>query len=225
MIERLESGIHGLDRLMEGGFVKGSTNLIAGTTGTCKTIFCMQYMWHGLQKNESGVYVTLEQRPDEILADVSKFGWDFKKYTPNKFKIDSMIATDITELRANLVNSIKKVNAKRFALDSISLATIGWKERPEEFFKLRIKIFDLINTLKSLGVTSLLISEVPRSEKESLSRFGFEEFIADSVILLQSFTAGAPMRTLQILKMRRTNHGKKIYPFDVTEKGLVLKNI
>lgn len=226
VIDRAETGIPGLDRLMEGGFVRGSTNLIAGTAGTCKTTFCMQFLWHGLQKGEPGVYVTLEQKPDEILADMSRFGWDFKKFIDaGKFKIDSVIASDITQLSTTMFTSLKRIGAKRFALDSLSLAAMGWKERPEEFFKLRLKIFDMLNTLKNTGVTALLISEIPKAEKDALSRFGFEEFVVDSVILLQSFAVAGPIRSLQILKMRRTDHGKKIYPFDVTAKGLVVKSI
>lgn len=223
-IERVESGIPGLDKLIEGGFVKGSTNLVAGSAGTCKTIMCMQYILHGLQKGEPGVYISLEQKPEDILGDVSRFGWDFKKYTDaNKFILESLPPGDIVQLTTTMFNAIKKVNAKRFALDSLSIAAMGWKERPEEIFKIRGKIFDMLNTLKASGVTSLLISEIPRGEKDVISRFGFEEFVVDAIVLLQYFTVGGPMRSLQIMKMRRTDHGKKIYPFDITSKGVIIK--
>ena len=226
VIERATTGIPGLDKLMEGGFVIGSTNLIAGTAGACKTTFGMQFLWEGLQKGENAVYVTLEQTPDDILKDMSRYGWDFSKFiTAKKFKIDSMIASDISQLSTKIFSSLKLMGAKRFVLDSLSLAAMGWKERPEEAFKTRLKIFDMLNTLKGTGVTSLLISEIPRGEKDTISKFGFEEFIVDSVIFLQSFAVAGTMRNLQILKMRRTDHGKKIYPFDVTTKGLVVKSL
>jgi KaiC/GvpD/RAD55 family RecA-like ATPase len=224
--DRATSGIPGLDKLIEGGFVRGSSNLIAGNAGTCKTTFGMQFLWEGLQKGENGLYVTLEQKPEEILADIERYGWDFKKFiTAGKFKIESMLAGDVTQLSTTMFTMLKKLNAKRFVLDSLSIAAMGWKERPDEFFKLRFKIFDMLNTLKNTGVTSLLISEIPRAEKDALSRFGFEEFVVDSVILMQAFVAGGQTRSLQILKMRRTDHGKKIYPFDVGPKGLLLKSI
>ena len=80
--DRTESGIPGLDKIIEGGFVKNSINLIAGQTGTGKTLFAMQYPLHGLRNGESGLYITLEQTVDDIMSDVGKFGWDveFKKY-------------------------------------------------------------------------------------------------------------------------------------------------
>jgi circadian clock protein KaiC len=226
VIERATTGIPGLDKLMEGGFVRGSTNLIAGTAGSCKTTFGMQFLWNGLQAGENAIYVTLEQTPDDILKDMSRYGWDFSKYiTAKKFKIESMIASDITQLSTKIFSSLKLTGAKRFVLDSLSLAAMGWKERPEESFKTRLKIFDLLTTLKNTGVTSLLISEIPRADKDALSRFGFEEFVVDSVLLLQSFAVAGNMRNLQILKMRRTDHGKKIYPFDITSKGIVVKSL
>lgn len=225
-VERVETGISGFDKLIEGGLVKGSTNLIAGNAGTGKTIFCMQYLWNGLQKGESGVYVTLEQRPDEIVADVSRFGWDISKYiTSGKFKMESLIASDITTVTKKIVEAVKSINAKRFALDSLTIATMGWKERPDEAFQLRSKAFDMLNTLKSLNVTSMVISEVPRSNREEISKFGFEEFVVDSVVLLNYMTVGGASRNLQILKMRRTDHGKKIYPFEITERGILVKSL
>ncbi|MBI2084690.1 MAG: hypothetical protein HYT70_03725 [Candidatus Aenigmarchaeota archaeon] len=224
--ERVETGVPGFDKLIEGGFIKGSTNLIAGNSGTGKTIFCMHYLWSGLQRGENGVYVTLEQRPDEILADVARFGWDFSKYEDaGRFRMESLVASDITTITTKIVESVKRIKAVRFALDSMTIASMGWKERPEESFKIRSKAFDMLNTLKSLGVTSMIISEVERAERPTISKFGFEEFVADSVVLLNYMMVGGASRNLQILKMRRTDHGKKIYPFDITDKGIVVKSL
>jgi KaiC/GvpD/RAD55 family RecA-like ATPase len=223
-IERISSGIPGLDKLMEGGFVKGSTNLIAGSTGACKTIFGCQFIWHGLQNNENGVYITLEERPEDIMEDVARFGWDFKKYIDtNKFAINQIIPGNVEELKDLIINLAKRVNAGRFVLDSISLATVSWKERPEERFMLRIKTFDLIRTLKTLKLTSLLISEVPTGAVK-LSRYGFEEFMVDGIIVLKILPVDIPMRAIQILKMRRTSHNIEVHPFEITNKGLVVSD-
>ena len=67
MAERVSSGIVGLDKHMEGGFIKNSVNLLSGATGTGKTIFGLQYIWDGLLKGENGVYVSLEQEPEEVF--------------------------------------------------------------------------------------------------------------------------------------------------------------
>ena len=206
--------------------VPGSTNLIAGNAGTGKSTFCLQYLWAGLQKGENCVYITLEQRPEDLLGDMARFGWDFSKYiAAGKFKLESLIASDITTVTKKIVENVKAINATRFVLDSLTVATMGWKERPDESFQLRSKAFDMLNTLKSLGVTSMIISEVERAEKTSISRFGFEEFVVDSVMLLNYMNIGGASRSMQILKMRRTDHGKKIYPFDITQNGIMVKSL
>lgn len=223
---RVETGIPGFDNLIEGGLVPGSTNLIAGNAGTGKTLFCMQYLWNGLLKGENCVYVTLEQRPEDILTDVARFGWDFGKFAAaGKFRLESLIASDISTVTTKIVESVKKIKATRFALDSLTIATMGWKERPDEAFQLRSKAFDMLNTLKSLGVTSMVISEVVRGENMQISKFGFEEFVVDSVVLLNYMSIGGASRNLNILKMRRTDHGKKIYPFDITKSGIIVKSL
>ncbi|MEM7825366.1 MAG: ATPase domain-containing protein, partial [Candidatus Aenigmatarchaeota archaeon] len=79
-LERVETGIPGLDRLIEGGFVKGSAVLIAGETGTGKTIFSTQYIWCGLQKGENVVYITLEEPAEDIITQALQFGMDLKPY-------------------------------------------------------------------------------------------------------------------------------------------------
>lgn len=223
---RVETGIAGFDKLIEGGLVPGSINLIAGNAGTGKSTFCLQYLWNGLQKGENCVYVTLEQRPEDLIGDTARFGWDFSKYAAaGRFRLESLVASDITSVTKRIVESIRQVNAKRFALDSLTIAAMGWKERPEESFQLRGKVFDMLNTIKSLGATSMVISEVPRGDKGEISKFGFEEFVVDSVVLLNYMTVGGASRSLQILKMRRTDHGKKIYPFEITQSGVMVRSL
>lgn len=224
-IERIESGILGLDSLIEGGFVKGSTNLIAGTTGTGKTTLSCQYILHGLRNGQAGVYITLEQSQDDILADVSTFGWDkeLKKYIEQgKLIMFYQPPTDIKELHDVTHDLIKRINAQRFVLDSLSVATMGWKISSMDVGKIRTEIFEYFRMLKRTGATSMLITEIPETRQRSLSRFGFEEFVADSVIILHylEYAAGGIPRSLLIRKMRRTDHKNDVYPLQITKNGI-----
>lgn len=221
MIERVSSGIPGLDKLISGGFVKNSINLISGATGTCKTIFGLQYIWNGLQKGENGVYITLEQEPEDIFADVEYFGWNFKEYIEkNKCIIEYLPTWDLRELPLAVMDKINDIKAKRFVLDTLSLVCSELDPA-----RMRSEISEFINKLKHSGATSLLITEIPEGSK-ALSTFGIEEFLVDGVIVLNylEFVAGGSPRSLLIRKMRRTKHGSDIYPIDITNKGLVLSN-
>jgi len=226
-IERVESGIPGLDKLIEGGFVKGSVNLIAGATGTGKSIFGCQFILHGLKKGENGVYICLEQSVEDLLSDVSKFGWDkeFKKYMEQeRLKLESVLPTNIKKLGELIFDRVERIDAERLVVDSITVAAMGWEET-SDISKIRRELFDFIQNLKKRGVTSLLIAEIPETEPKALSKFGFEEFVVDGVIVLHylEYTAGSTPRSLVIRKMRRTNHGVDIYPIEITDKGMVVK--
>ncbi len=224
-IERVSTGINGMDDLMEGGFIRGSTNLVAGYSGTCKTIFGCQYLWDGVQKGEPGVYITLEESASDIISDVTRFGWDFQKaIDEKKCRVAEMKSIDMKELKVFVADEVKSIGAKRFVLDSLSIAAMSWRESPDETFRIRMELFDMLKSLKNLNITSMLISEVQRGQ-ETLGRFGFEEFLVDGVLMLQLMVTDVPMRSMQIMKMRRTNHSVEVYPFSVTGKGIVLKKI
>ncbi|MHA1131169.1 MAG: ATPase domain-containing protein, partial [Candidatus Helarchaeota archaeon] len=80
MIERVKSGISGLDEILNGGFIKGTNVLLAGSAGTGKTIFCMQFLYNGVvDYDEPGIFVTLEEMPAELRREAALFGWDFRK--------------------------------------------------------------------------------------------------------------------------------------------------
>ena len=228
-VERVESGIPGLDKLIEGGFVKNSMNLVAGQTGTGKTLFCMQYLLNGLKKGENGVYITLEQKEDDILQDIGRFGWDieFQKYIKaGKVILVPLEPAGMEELTIATVNYVKKVNAKRFVLDSLSVATMGWKIGELDLTKIRAEVFSFMKSLKSLGVTSLLITEIPETDLKALSRYGFEEFLADGVIRITYEPMGGQYsRSLLVRKLRRTKHNEDIHPLEIGNKGVVVHNI
>ena len=222
--ERIETGIPGLDKLIEGGFIKGSTILLCGNTGTGKTIFSCQFLWHGLQNGENGVYITLEEDKESIIKCAQDFGWDFKKYiAEKKLIVESLFPSSMEEIKDVIRDLVRRVDAKRFVLDSLSVATMGWKES-ESIPIIRRAIFDLAKTLRDLKVTSILISEIPEGENK-LSRLGVEEFVVDGIIRLHylEYAVGGIPRSLIIRKMRRTKHGTDIYPFEITSKGIVVK--
>jgi len=221
MSERATSGIPGLDKLMSGGFVKNSINMVSGATGTCKTIFGLQFIWQGLQKGENGVFISLEQEQEDIFADVECFGWDFKKYIKDKKCIIEYLPTwDLSELPLLVIDRINEIKAKRFVLDTLSLVCSELEPN-----RMRSELSEFLNKLKHSGATSLLTNEIPEGSK-ALSTFGIEEFLVDGVIVLNylEFVAGGSPRSLIIRKMRRTKHGTDIYPLEITNKGLTLTN-
>jgi circadian clock protein KaiC len=219
-LERIPSGIPGLDKLMEGGFYKGSTNLVSGAAGTGKTIFCCQFIWEGLQRGETCMFITLEERPEDIMDDVRRFGWDFDKYMKEKKLYlvyqDPFQMTDVT---SPLLDEIKQKKVERVAIDSTAVFGMYYKEP----FEIRKQLFKLLNGLKDIGVTSVLTSELPE-ETNQLAKFGVEEFVVDGVIILQYVgIGGEEFVNLQVRKMRRTKHANAWFPMNISNKGIAVK--
>lgn len=225
-IQRVTSGIPGLDDLVEGGFVRGATILVTGGTGTGKTTFCSQFIWEGLKKGENGVYITLEEDPEDIKTDIQRYGFDFAKYEQSgNFKFVYQNPFEVSDISSKVVDAIQSIDAKRVVIDPISLIGMYMKDPAV----LRKRLFEIIRILKRTGATVLITSEILDNEigergGGSLSREGVTEFVVDGVIVLNLFGIGEGIsRSLMIRKMRRTKHGTDIYPLEIEKKGMLVK--
>jgi len=219
-VPRLKTGIPGLDPLINGGVLHKSVNLITGETGTGKTIFSCQFLWHGLQKGETGVYITLEEDPDDIKEDAKQFGWDFSKYVDKDLcRIIYHDPAQVNNLGSVIIDEIKSLRAKRLVIDPTSVMGLTLKDPAV----IRKMLLNVINVIKRTDCTAVLVSEVTEASK-SLSRFGVEEFVADGVFVLNYLGIGeTSSRSLVIRKMRRTKHGTSIYPIEIGPNGIEVK--
>ncbi|MDI6826227.1 MAG: gas vesicle protein GvpD [Candidatus Aenigmarchaeota archaeon] len=217
-IDRVPSGIPGLDELIEGGFVQNSVIMVAGESGTGKTIFCTQFIWNALCIGDNGVYVTLQQTADEVRDDVAMFGRDFRRAEElNQCRIIFIEPQDIKKIIQIILKNVKEIKAKRLAIDSISMIC----EYAEKRRDIRYNLGYLLRQLKKMGVTTVISSEVEEGSN-LLSRYGIEEFLVDGVIVLKCGVdvVGGKPRSLYIKKMRRTKHDLNTHPFEITERGI-----
>jgi len=223
-MERIKTGIEGLDELIEGGLPKGSTVLLSGGTGTCKTIFSMQYIYSGATLyNEPGLFVTVESNPKNIAWNMESFGWDIRKMQEEKkiniYRLHLAPKRSFSDLvkdeLSTITGIVKELGIKRLVVDSTTaFATII--ENPAE---IRSTLFKFTDGLKELDCTTILTSET-KSEKTAFSAYGVEEFMADGLIMLYFMP---PNRSIFVRKMRGTNHSKTVHPFEITQNGIVVK--
>jgi len=221
VVLRIPSGIPKLDSLMEGGLLKSSMTLVTGGTGTGKTILSIQFLVEGLKRGEPCVFLSLEEDPEDITADARQFGWDLEKYEKSglfRIMFHDPFETDVSTV---LVNQIEYIKAKRLAVDSLSMLGLYMKDQAT----IRKQLGKLMRAVRNVGCTSFVTSEVLEDGK-GLSRFGVEEFVVDGIIVMNYLGIGQETnRSLQIRKMRRTNHGKDIYPFKMGPKGIELEAV
>ncbi|MHA1882865.1 MAG: ATPase domain-containing protein [Candidatus Thorarchaeota archaeon] len=232
-IERVKTGIPGLDELMEGGFPRGDTILVAGKAGTGKTIMANQFLYNGVvEYNEPGVLVTLEESPFAIRRNMLRFGMDIEQQeksgmlsiadlSPSKeiphSKISEYPSFDLSGLQAIILNHIKKVKAKRVVIDTLSIMAYKFRSRDilrEEFFKLCANI-------TKAGTTLLLTSEIP-AQDSGFGVFDIEAFLASGVVVLynEKISDTSRSRSIEVLKLRGSKHSSRIHSMRITDEGI-----
>ena len=230
-VKKLPSGIEGLDHVTRGGIPIGRATLVAGTAGSAKTIFGLQYLAAGIaQFDEPGVFVTFEESPADIRKNVGSFGWDIAAWEAQRKWVfvdaspepaHTPVATgsfDLGALIARIEHAVKSVGAKRVVLDSLGavFSQLG------ETQGIRHELFRAASALRKMNVTALITAE-RLHDYGDIARYGIEEFVADNVIILRNILEDEKRRrTLEILKFRGTEHSKGEYPFTVTEAGIVV---
>ena len=223
-IEKMETGIEGFELISEGGLPVGRTTLIAGTSGSAKTIFAAQFLAEGIiKKNEPGVFVTFEEPSADIRKNIFSLGWDVAQWeqdgkwafvdaSPNIGE-DHVIAGeyDLGALLARIEHAVHKVNAKRISMDSLGAVFARFSDSG----LVRGELFKIAAAVKQMGVTAIITAERSQ-EYGDIARFGIEEFVADNVIILRNvLEAEKRRRTIEILKFRGTSHQKGEFPFTV----------
>ena len=230
-IEKIETGIEGFDMISEGGLPKGRTTLIAGTSGSAKTVFAVQFLSEGIiKKNEPGVFVTFEEPPDDIRKNVISLGWDVAKWEQegkwafvdaSPLMGESNVISgeyDLGALLARIEHAVNKINATRISMDSIGSIFARFTDAG----MVRNELFKIASVVKQMGVTGIITAERTK-EYGDIARFGIEEFVADNVIILRNVLESEKRRrTMEILKFRGTSHQKGEYPFTVIKNNGII---
>jgi KaiC/GvpD/RAD55 family RecA-like ATPase len=230
---RIRSGIFGLDELIQGGFPTGSCVLVSGKLGTGKSIFATQYIARGIVSyGEMGVLVSFERDKKELYRDTFEFGWplqNLEKEGSLEILGGSMarVAGEMSKAKATvddliseMVETVENSRSKRLALEGVEFLEMLSQDKLE----FMIQLSDLKDSLRELGCTFLLTSEVGEG-KEEFSRVGAEE-LADGIIALYYEGEGLTRdRALEIRKMRGTEHSNQLHFFDITNKGIAIKGM
>ena len=230
-IGKSPTGIRGLDEVTEGGLPQGRPTLLCGSAGCGKTLFGMTFLYNGaVEYNEPGVFLAFEERPEDLIKNVGSLNYDIEKLIAEKkvaidhveldrTKIAESGEYDLEGLFIRLGFAIDSIGAKRVVVDTIETLFSG----SENEQVLRSELRRLFEWLKEKSVTAIITGE--RGEG-TLTRYGFEEYVADCVILLDNrIHDQLSTRRLRIVKYRGSAHGTNEYPFIIDEQGITVMPI
>ncbi|MFB6204116.1 MAG: RAD55 family ATPase [Candidatus Nanohaloarchaea archaeon] len=230
-VERVKTGVDGLDQILNGGIPRGHTTIVSGTSGSGKTTLTTEYLYYGAKDhNEKGIYFTLEEPANNIIETSKHFGMDFEA---DEIKDKVRFYESLNLMREGsggevfepdrfveeFKRQIEEFEPDRIVLDSITKFAMIFDSAALR----RAKVSELAQFLREHDTTACLLSEIPyEAGDHSVSRYQIVEFVADGVILLgYERTKSSRTRTLEIFKMRRTDHSSDIHPLKITDDGIV----
>ena len=226
-----KTGIAGLDQLLGGGIPVGWSTILSGEPGAGKTCLSVGFLVQGIQEyDEPGIFCSFNESKKELYLTQLGFGYDLQRFeAEKKFLLldlsygralgDGQLALqqyklDLPALTKRLKEAIDSINAKRLVIDPLTIITLLF----DDIREIRYNIFRFFDVIRRFGVTSLAIAET-RGEDV----FSVEEFLAAGIIRLYNERSGAKrQRGIEIIKMRGVNHKRGIFPFSITNQGILI---
>jgi circadian clock protein KaiC len=220
MMERIKTGIEGLDELLKGGVPDHHHVLVCGGPGTGKTLLCMEFLYRGAKLGEKGVFISLEELPDIIIKNVeSTFSnWkDFKKLVEEKkITVIKPAKYDFVNFSDILQSYVIHHKVKRIVIDSATILKLSFNKEIE----FRKKLVEFLSFVRNLDCTIFLTAELSYPIREKM-KFSLEQFVADGVIILYNLEREEKrIRALEVLKMRGTDHVQDLVPMKITNDGI-----
>ncbi|MEM3439816.1 MAG: ATPase domain-containing protein [Candidatus Bathyarchaeia archaeon] len=205
MIERVRTGVDGLDEVIGGGFPRGSLILLAGEPGTGKTAFSVNFIAKGAVSGEPGVYAGFAEEKEALMecmgghlaADLRGLEAEGKA----KFlDFTAMREEGASAILERILDEVERMGAKRLAIDSFSAMAQALRDRMEVRMVAQTVLGRIV---RRMGCTTIMVEEVPIGE--SGVGFGVEEFVADGIMRLRAGEVdGRLLRDLELVKLRGT---------------------
>jgi circadian clock protein KaiC len=218
--ERVSSGIPVLDAMLEDGYWPGAATLVAGPTGSGKTLMGLHFIVSGARRGEPGVIATLQENPTQLQRIAQGFGWSLAE--PGiELLCRSPVDLYIDQWVYELLATIERTGARRVLIDSLGdlVFAAGDQTRYREY------LYSLVQRCSRLGVSLLMTFELPDLfQVTRLSELGVSH-VSDNVVLLQYLRQPAVIRrTLTVIKARASLHQPQVREFTITSQGITLED-
>jgi circadian clock protein KaiC len=221
-LERVATGISNLDDMIAEGFWRGSTTLLAGPTGSGKTIIGLHFITQGALKGEQGLYVGFQENPTQLARIMKNLGWNPEKLLNGggfDLLYKSPVELQLDTITSELFRRVREGKVKRVVIDAL-----GDLERSSiDRQRFADYTYALTQWFTAENVTCLMMYELTNLfEVHGISDQEVSN-MADNIILLR-FKQGPEMqRTLRIIKTRGSAHDNREHELQITNKGVIVK--
>jgi circadian clock protein KaiC len=219
VLARLSLGVPELDEMLGGGLPRGYSLLVAGPSGSGKSILAGAFLTEGGRRGETGVIAAFEQRPNRSrggaiteLIDNGRIG-----------VIDTRaLNMSVDEIAALLIAEIHRLKASRVVIDSLSGFELALAPTFRDDY--RESLARMISALATTGASVLMTSELEdRYADLRFSPYG-TAFLTDSIIVQRYIEVDSQLkRVMAVVKVRASNHSNDLRLFDIDDDGIKIR--
>lgn len=228
-IDKVPTGIEGLDDILSGGLPRDRTTLVVGGPGTGKTLLGLEFLYRGAIAGEPGIFVTFEESAEAVRRNSAAMGWNFEAEEAAGRLLVTHVAMppdlllsgefEIGGLLAILAGHTRTLGARRIVVDALDILLRIFPDA----FRRENQLYALHDWLLSQGLTAVLTAKRARSGENGADPSQVLDYLADCVVLLDQRVDGQiSTRRLRVLKYRGSNFLSNEYPCVISEDGLVL---
>jgi len=218
--ERAATDIPGLDNLLGGGLLRGTSTLVVGDPGVGKTVTSLHFLLNGAVRGEPGAYISFQEDPNQLAQIARNFGFDVGKLQTRGL-VDmfytSPVELDVDEHVLKIIRAVEQIGARRVVVDSISDFEAGTVRDSDRFYNY---VYSLVQWFKNRDITAVLTHEMSRMFGSGLTMTGRGvSHIADNAILMRYVSVGPEVRrVLTVLKARGSTHSKEVREYLISEE-------
>jgi circadian clock protein KaiC len=220
---RLSIGVKALDDMLGGGIPAGYSMLIAGPSGSGKSVLAAEFISEGARRGEPGIIAVFEKRPNQYSQNgasgrrfdrlVRDGTVDILQSRPLDLSIDEMLY-EITE-------TIHRLNARRLVIDSLSGFELALAPTFRQDF--RESLYRMVTVLTGMGITMMMTAEVEDSYTDLRFSPHGTAFLTDAIVMQRYVVfKGHLQRIMGVVKVRGSVHSKELRAFEITEVGIVM---
>lgn len=221
-VERVNSGIVGLDDMIEQGFWRGSTTLVAGPSGSGKTIMALHFIKEGALRGEPGLYVGFQENSSQMARIMLNLGWNATELLGDgnfELMYQSPVEMQLDSVAAKVFQRVRTGKVKRIVIDALGdLERCSMdRQRFADFMYALTQWFAVENVTCMMTIEMRELFEVHHISDQQISN------MSDNLVLL-GFTPGTEMkRTIRIIKTRGSSHDNRQHELEINDKGVVVK--
>ena len=221
--ERLSIGVAGLDDMLGGGIPAGYSVLLAGPSGSGKSVLATQFISEGARLDDPGIIAVFEKRPGEYPQDEAGGKRFDRLIREGKVGIIHTRPLDLSidEMLYEIVEAIQRLKARRLVIDSLSGFELALAPTFREDF--RESLYRMVAVLTGMGITMMMTAELEDSYTDLRFSPHGTAFLTDAIIMQRYIELkGQLQRVMAVVKVRGSGHSKDLRAFEITEEGIVM---